>query len=73
MRAVAHGFKPDEFKGPTKKVAKEFVRADEHRSSTSRREDRSKKTYSDRKKERQTKLEKWAHGNAKSNVGQYPT
>lgn len=28
MRAVAHGFKPDKFKGPSKEVAKEFAKAD---------------------------------------------
>jgi len=28
MQAVAHGWHPDHFKGPTKEVAKEFVRAD---------------------------------------------
>jgi hypothetical protein len=28
MRAVAHGFKPDKFKGPPVSVAKEFVAAD---------------------------------------------
>jgi hypothetical protein len=28
MRAVAHGFKPDRTKGPSKAVAKEFVAAD---------------------------------------------
>jgi hypothetical protein len=28
MRAVAHGFKPDQTKGPPVKVAKEFVAAD---------------------------------------------
>lgn len=28
MKAVAHGFKPDQFKGPSKDVAKEFVAAD---------------------------------------------
>jgi hypothetical protein len=54
MRAVAHGFKPDQFKGPSKKVAKEFTRADEA-------------------KKRKSKLNKWAHGDAKSNVGDYRT
>lgn len=29
MRAVAHGWKPDRMKGPSRKVAKEFVAADE--------------------------------------------
>lgn len=28
MRAVAHGWKPDQMKGPPVKVAKEFVAAD---------------------------------------------
>lgn len=28
MRAVAHGWKPDRFKGPSKRVAREFVSAD---------------------------------------------
>ncbi len=28
MRAVAHGWKPDRVKGPPRKVAKEFMRAD---------------------------------------------
>ncbi len=62
MRAVAHGFKPDQFKGPSKKVAKEFVRAD-----------KSKKSRPARAKTRSDKLNKWAHGNAKSNVGEYTT
>lgn len=29
MRAVAHGFRPDRMKGPSKAVAKEFVKADQ--------------------------------------------
>jgi hypothetical protein len=29
MRAVAHGFRPDRVQGPPKKVAEEFVRADQ--------------------------------------------
>jgi len=29
MRAVAHGFRPDRIAGPSKKVAKEFVKADQ--------------------------------------------
>lgn len=29
MRAVAHGWKPDQMKGPSKKVAKDFVKADQ--------------------------------------------
>lgn len=75
MRAVAHGFKPDQFKGPTKKVAKEFVRAD-----------KSKTSRPARAKDRKDKLNKWAlgseasskrvkhaHGDAKSNVGEYRT
>jgi len=35
MAAVAHGWKPDKFKGPPVKIAKEFNRADEakHRKS----------------------------------------
>jgi len=31
MRAVAHGWKPDRTEGPSKKVAKEFVKADQKR------------------------------------------
>lgn len=31
MRAVAHGWKPDRFKGPPVKVAKEFAAADERK------------------------------------------
>lgn len=31
MRAVAHGWKPDKFKGPPVSVAKEFVAADKKR------------------------------------------
>ena len=31
MRAVAHGFKPTKFKGPSMQVAKEFVAADKGR------------------------------------------
>ncbi len=29
MRAVAHGWKPEQIEGPPKSVAKEFVKADE--------------------------------------------
>jgi len=29
MQAVAHGWKPDQMKGPSKAVAKEFVKADQ--------------------------------------------
>lgn len=36
MRAVAHGWHPDKFKGPTKKVAKEFVKADKAKRLTKR-------------------------------------
>lgn len=32
MRAVAHGWKPDRFEGPTRAVAQEFVTADKRRS-----------------------------------------
>jgi len=62
MRAVAHGWRPDKIKGPPKKVAKEFVRADKVKASRS-----------DRAKDRKSKLNKWAHGDAKSNVGEYKT
>jgi len=62
MRAVAHGWHPDQFKGPTKKVAKEFVKADEAKAS---KKDQSRK--------RKDKLNKWAHGDAKSNVSEYKT
>lgn len=62
MDAVAHGWNPDKIKGPTKKVAKEFVRADKNQASRP-----------ERTKARKDKLNKWAHGNAKSNVGEYRT
>lgn len=54
MDAVAHGWNMPGGKGPTKKVAKDFVRAD-------------------KAKARKDKLNKWAHGDAKSNVGEYKT
>jgi hypothetical protein len=54
MDAVAHGWKMPGGKGPSRKVAKEFTRADKAR-------------------QRKDKLNKWAHGDAKSNVGEYKT
>jgi hypothetical protein len=52
MAAVAHGWhKPG---GPSRKVAKEFNKADQA-------------------KRRKSKLDKWAKGDAKSNVGEYKT
>ena len=36
MRAVAHGWHPDKFKGPSIKVAKEFSRADEAKKRKSK-------------------------------------
>ena len=36
MRAVAHGWKPDQMKGPSKKVAKEFVAADQRKKGKGR-------------------------------------
>lgn len=61
MQAVAHGWhKPGG--GPSQKVAKEFVRAD-----------KSKASRPARAKDRKSKLNKWAHGDAKSNVGEYKT
>jgi hypothetical protein len=36
MKAVAHGFKPDKFKGPSKGVAKEFVKADQRKGKRKR-------------------------------------
>ena len=32
MRAVAHGWKPTQFKGPSQKVAREFVSADQRKA-----------------------------------------
>lgn len=73
MRAVAHGWHPDNGTGPTKKVAREFLKADSLRSRYHKA------------KERKSKLNKWAHGgdtgksrkfaigDAKSNVGEYKT
>lgn len=63
MRAVAHGWRPDKIKGPPKKVAKEFVRADEAKRPSRK----------DKAKDRKDKLNKWAHGDAKSSVGEYKT
>jgi len=62
MDAVAHGWNMPGGKGPSVKVAKEFVRADKVKASRS-----------ERKKTRDSKLNKWAHGDAKSNVGEYTT
>lgn len=55
MRAVAHGFKPSNGKGPSVAVAKDFMHADEraHKKAHKTREGRA-----DRKRE----LDKWAHG-----------
>lgn len=62
MDAVAHGWHKPGGGGPSKKVAKEFVRAD-----------KSQATRPQRAKDRKDKLNKWAHGDAKSNVGEYKT
>ncbi len=61
MRAVAHGWVDPGGNGPTKKVAREFMKADALRSRYHKA------------KERKSKLNKWAHGDAKSNVGEYRT
>lgn len=37
MRAVAHGWKPDRTEGPSKAVAKEFVKADQAKKKGKRR------------------------------------
>lgn len=75
MDAVSHGWHMPGGKGPSVKVAKEFVRAD-----------KSKESRPERAKARKDKLNKWAqsskedskrvkyaHGDAKSNVGEYRT
>jgi len=54
MAAVAHGWHKPGGGGPSRKVAKEFNRADAS-------------------KRRKSKLDKWAKGDAKSNVGEYKT
>jgi hypothetical protein len=36
MRAVAHGWKPTGMKGPSKEVAKEFVKADQKKKGKRR-------------------------------------
>jgi hypothetical protein len=36
MKAVAHGWKPDQMKGPSKAVAKEFVKADQKKKGKRR-------------------------------------
>jgi hypothetical protein len=54
MRAIAHGMKPTNGKGPGVAVAREFERADEAKSKGSR----SKSQRADHKRE----LDKWAHG-----------
>lgn len=65
MQARAHGWTPDQFRGPSKKVAKEFVRADEAKRIG------KAEALGNRKK----KLDKWARARekAKSNVGEYKT
>jgi hypothetical protein len=54
MRAVAHGMKPSNGKGPSVAVAKEFMHADERKSKGVR----TRVQREDRKRE----LDKWAHG-----------
>lgn len=63
MAAVAHGWKPDQFKGPSVKVAKEFNKADE------------RKAHADKwaKGHGKAPSAKRARNNAKSNVGEYKT
>lgn len=62
MRAVAHGWHPDQFKGPSKKVAQEFTRADKAK-------DRKKKLdkWAGESKARRARNE------AKSNISEYRT
>lgn len=62
MDAVAHGWKMPGGRGPSMSVAKEFVRADKVKAS---RHEQAQK--------RKDKLNKWAHGNAKSSVSEYKT
>jgi hypothetical protein len=54
MRAVAHGMKPQNGKGPSVAVAKDFMHADERK----RKGARSKEQRSDRKRDMNT----WAEG-----------
>ena len=54
MRAVAHGFKPSNGKGPSVAVAREFEKADEAKKKGRR----SKEQRADRKRE----TSKWAEG-----------
>lgn len=64
MDAVAHGWKMPGGKGPSEKVAKDFVRAD-----------KAKGSRPERAKARKGKLDKWARArsDAKSNVSEYKT
>ena len=54
MRAVAHGFKPSNGKGPSVAVAREFMHADERRKPGKR----TREQRADRKRE----MDKWAEG-----------
>lgn len=65
MQAVSHGWTPEQFRGPTKKVAKEYVRADQAK----------KVGKAEASSHRKKKLDKWARARekAKSNVGEYKT